>query len=387
MTWFAIGTGAEALAAAGGWNETLYRAWYLTGAVWTAAWLGLGTAFLLGRTRFGYTYAVLLLLSGLVALMIRNNPAYAGAGPLPLLYLIGAVILALAIGVETYFGNDTWPRFAAGAIVGVTLLSIVLMVLTPPLPAPGLRAEPGDRAARGRRDAGLPAAAHAGHEHPRRAGAAPGRRVLGVRLHAQEAGAGLLARPEPAGRPVPVQPAHRPGRDRGQPGRVAARRGARPGGRPAPLAGAGDHPDRDRRVLPDHHGLPQPGRLHRAVPAGQVPGRRVPVRRVPRLVRGVPRDPHPVHAHPPRDAPPGARPPARPGGRRGPRGAGAPAPEAPGPVRAACTAMLAGDDTRSSDAGPTPDACGPPDQLGTPRPWTALGPATPRGSCSCTARG
>src|SRR5512141_1884436 len=100
MTWFGIGAGAEALAAVGGWNELLYRAWYLTGAAWTAAWLGLGTAFLLGRTRFGYTYAILLLLSGLVALMIRNSPSYDGAGPLPLLYLIGAVILALALGVE-----------------------------------------------------------------------------------------------------------------------------------------------------------------------------------------------------------------------------------------------------------------------------------------------
>jgi hypothetical protein len=142
MTWFGIGSGAEALAAAGGWNELLYRAWYLSGAVWTAAWLGLGTAFLLGRTRFGYTYAFLLLLSGLVGLMIRNSPDYAGAGPLPLLYLIGAVILALAIGVETYFQNDTWPRFAAGAVVGVTILSLVLMVLTPPLPAPGYAVDP-----------------------------------------------------------------------------------------------------------------------------------------------------------------------------------------------------------------------------------------------------
>ena len=123
MLCFAIGAGAEALAAVSGWNEPLYRAWYLTGAVWTAAWLGLGTAFLLGRTRFGYTYAVLLLLSGVVALMIRNNPIYAGAGPLPALYLIGTVILALAIGVETYFQNDRWPRFAAGAIIAVTLAS------------------------------------------------------------------------------------------------------------------------------------------------------------------------------------------------------------------------------------------------------------------------
>lgn len=137
MLCYAIGSGAEAVAVSSGWNEVLYRAWYLAGAVLTAAWLGLGTAFLLGRTRFGYMYAVLLLLSGLVALMIRNNPIYEGAGPLPLLYLIGAVILALAIGIETYFGNERWPRFAAGAIVAVTVLAVVLTLTTPPLAAPG----------------------------------------------------------------------------------------------------------------------------------------------------------------------------------------------------------------------------------------------------------
>ncbi|MEO5964601.1 MAG: hypothetical protein ABIR11_03980 [Candidatus Limnocylindrales bacterium] len=142
MLCYGVGAGAEALAQASGWSEALYRTWYLTGAVWTAAWLGLGTAFLLGRTRFGYTYAVLLLLSGLVALMIRNSPSYAGAGPLPLLYLIGTLILALAIGVETYFQNDRWPRFAAGAIIAVTILSAVLMLATPALPAPGYALSP-----------------------------------------------------------------------------------------------------------------------------------------------------------------------------------------------------------------------------------------------------
>ena len=131
-----------------GWSEPIYRVWYLTGAVWTAGWLGLGTAFLLGRTRFGYTYAVLLLLSGLVALMIRNSPTYAGAGPLPLLYLIGAVILALAIGVETYFQNPRWPRFAAGAIVGVTILSLVLMVADAAAAGARLRASTRRRASR-----------------------------------------------------------------------------------------------------------------------------------------------------------------------------------------------------------------------------------------------
>ena len=142
MLAYGLGSGAEAVAGFTGWTEPAYRLWYLAGAVWTAGWLGLGTAYLLGRTRFGYTYAFLLAFSGLIALMIRNSPNYEGAGPLPLLYLIAAMILALAIGVETYFGNVRWPWFAGGAIVAVTVLSTALMVLTPPLPAPGYSLNP-----------------------------------------------------------------------------------------------------------------------------------------------------------------------------------------------------------------------------------------------------
>ncbi len=142
MLAYGLGSGAEAVAGFTGWTEAAYRLWYLAGAVWTAGWLGLGTAYLLGKTRFGYTYAFLLAVSGLIALMIRNSPNYAGAGPLPLLYLIGAAILALAIAVETYFGNVRWPWFAGGAVIAVTVLSAVLMVLTPPLPAPGYSLSP-----------------------------------------------------------------------------------------------------------------------------------------------------------------------------------------------------------------------------------------------------
>lgn len=141
MLFYGIASGCEALAAASGWTEPLYRTWYLTGAVWTAGWLGLGTAFLLGRTRFGYTYAFLLLFSGVIALMLRNSPNYEGAGPLPFLYLIVAVILALAIGVETYFQNANWPRIAAAALIVTTGLSIVLMAVTT-LPAPGYAVDP-----------------------------------------------------------------------------------------------------------------------------------------------------------------------------------------------------------------------------------------------------
>jgi len=136
MLFFGIAAATEAIAQFSGWSEPLYRTWYLTGAVWTVGWLGLGTAFLLGRTRFGYAFALCLFLAGLFTFLVRNRPEYAGAGSLPLLYFISAAILALAVAVETYFQNERWPVLAAGAVVGATLLSLVLMV-TAQLPPPG----------------------------------------------------------------------------------------------------------------------------------------------------------------------------------------------------------------------------------------------------------
>ncbi len=141
MLFYGIAAGAESLAAVGGWNEALYRTWYLTGAVWTAGWLGLGTAFLLGRTRFGYSFALCLFLAGLFTFLIRNKPEYQGAGTLPLVYFLVAGLLALAVAVETYFSNDRWPLLAATAVVGATLLSVVLMIATV-LPAPGYAVAP-----------------------------------------------------------------------------------------------------------------------------------------------------------------------------------------------------------------------------------------------------
>lgn len=136
MLFYGIAAGAEVLAALGGWNEALYRTWYLTGAVWTAGWLGLGTTFLLGRTRFGYSFALCLFLAGLFTFLIRDKPEYQGAGALPLLYFLVAGLLALAVAVETYFSNERWPLLAASAVVGATVLSLALMAVTI-LPAPG----------------------------------------------------------------------------------------------------------------------------------------------------------------------------------------------------------------------------------------------------------
>src|SRR3954465_12132906 len=141
MVFYGVGAGCEAVAAGSGGKEALSRTWYLTGAVGAAGWLGLGTAYLLGRTRFGYSFALCLFLAGLFTFLVRNKPEYAGAGTLPLLYFIAAGLLALAVAVETYFANDRWPLLAAGAVVGAPRLSVVPRARTP-LAAPGYALDP-----------------------------------------------------------------------------------------------------------------------------------------------------------------------------------------------------------------------------------------------------
>ena len=145
MLFFGIASGCETIAAACGWSEPLYRTWYLTGAVWTAGWLGLGTAFLLGRTRFGYTFAFCLFLAGLFTFLTQKRYDYPGAGDAPILYFIAAGILALAVAFATYFSDDRWPRIAALAVAGASLLSVVLM-LTTTLAAPGWQVDPATKA-------------------------------------------------------------------------------------------------------------------------------------------------------------------------------------------------------------------------------------------------
>src|SRR5688572_23830539 len=132
MLFFAIADAAEAIGGASGWTEPLYRTWYLTGAVFTAGWLGLGTAYLLGRTRYGYAYAALVLLGGVIVFFARNR--YPDVGALPILIVIAAVVVALAIAVETYFANERWPQIAA---IGLILASVAAAYFAFTLPLVG----------------------------------------------------------------------------------------------------------------------------------------------------------------------------------------------------------------------------------------------------------
>lgn len=131
---FGVAAAAEAIGAAGGWSAELFKVWYLAGAVLNAAWLGLGTAFLLGRTRFGYAYALLAGLGGVFTMLSQAKNHYPDVGSLPILYLIFALVLALAVGIETYFQNTRWPRIAAAGVVAITVLGTILVAVAP-LPA------------------------------------------------------------------------------------------------------------------------------------------------------------------------------------------------------------------------------------------------------------
>ncbi len=119
MIFFGIASACEAIGEAGGWSETLYRMWYMTGAVFTAGWLGLGTAYLLGKTRFGYAYAFLVFFGGFLSFVTRNTY---NAGTLGVLIFIAALVVAIAIAVETYFQNERWPQIAALAVVAASVV-------------------------------------------------------------------------------------------------------------------------------------------------------------------------------------------------------------------------------------------------------------------------
>ena len=139
MLFFGIASGAEALAALYGWNDLLYRTWYLTGAVWTAGWLGLGTCYLLSRTRFGYAVAISLFLAGLFTFLAARRME--DPGLTPVLYFIAAGVLAGAVAIETYFQNERWPLIATIAVVGATLVSLFLAA-TATVPSPGYALDP-----------------------------------------------------------------------------------------------------------------------------------------------------------------------------------------------------------------------------------------------------
>jgi hypothetical protein len=61
MVFYGIGGFCEAYFGAFGWNDTIFRMWYLFGAILVAAWLGQGTVYLLARRKWANVAMAILL--------------------------------------------------------------------------------------------------------------------------------------------------------------------------------------------------------------------------------------------------------------------------------------------------------------------------------------
>ena len=139
LLWYGISAGTEFVGSAFGWSEPLYRTWYLIGAFFVAAYLGMGTIYLLGRTRFGYFVAFMLLVGGLFGLSIRGR--YPDAGALATSVIVYAVIAAVAVALTTWRKRE-WSAHAAMAVLALASVAVAWLVATASLEAPGWAVDP-----------------------------------------------------------------------------------------------------------------------------------------------------------------------------------------------------------------------------------------------------
>jgi len=144
LTWYAVSSGAQFAGAALGWNADLYRAWYLFGAIYVAAYLGMGTVYLLSRTGFGYVAGVAIVAGGLfaplsqLALIEQGHPT---AWSNVLLVIGIAAAAGLAVIAATAWRRDLAAHLAM-AVLGAASLVVAGLVLTATIAAPGYALDP-----------------------------------------------------------------------------------------------------------------------------------------------------------------------------------------------------------------------------------------------------
>ena len=136
---YGISAGTEFVGGAFGWNEPLYRAWYLFGAFGVAAYLGLGTIFLLNRTRFGYFVAFSLFAGGLFSILSALARAREGdpVAPAAIAAVVafstaGAVLLVVVTRLNRRLVAPT-----SAAILVVASAAATVLTLTAPVAPPG----------------------------------------------------------------------------------------------------------------------------------------------------------------------------------------------------------------------------------------------------------
>jgi hypothetical protein len=113
LLWYAISAGTEFLGNGFGWNLTLYRWWYIIGAFYVAAYLGLGTVYLTVRRRYAHAITALLVLGSVyAAYQVLGAPVDA-----TLLPKAGEVVTGQALPGNVRILTPLFNIFGAGALV------------------------------------------------------------------------------------------------------------------------------------------------------------------------------------------------------------------------------------------------------------------------------
>ena len=148
LLWYGISAGMEFAGGAFGWNEAIYRVWYLIGAFFVAAYLGMGTIYLLAKTRFGYFAGATVLIGGVLSLLFSqldakgtSTPLYPGAGTAGLIAFLIAGAGGVAIIAATALRRPLAAHIAMAVLV-IGSVSVAYMTLSAPLPAPGWAVDP-----------------------------------------------------------------------------------------------------------------------------------------------------------------------------------------------------------------------------------------------------
>jgi hypothetical protein len=136
LLWYGISSGTEFIGSAWGWNEALFRTWYLVGAFGVAAYLGLGTVYLLNRTRF---VAVSFALAGLLSYLTAVKYTREGVPPsdASVVAVVGAALAsAILVALVTRF-RRRWIGHVTAAILVTASVVVTGLAFSLPVAAPG----------------------------------------------------------------------------------------------------------------------------------------------------------------------------------------------------------------------------------------------------------
>lgn len=120
LVWYALAAASEANGGAFGWSPALYRAWYITGAIGVAAYLGAGTLYLHRDPSFG-SLTVVCVIGGSVPALATNHLDIGFAG------LGSAILLTTVLSLK----REWFPHAAFAILLAASIIALQRVAAAP----------------------------------------------------------------------------------------------------------------------------------------------------------------------------------------------------------------------------------------------------------------